>query len=284
MSRFQPMIGPGSGLAFVALVVIVLAGAYALIRIVSAFAEFLGAKLPRRRAALMRLVPVVRIAVWLMAAYFFLTRVFVPSSVLYTLAALVGIATVLAAQDVLRGIVGGITIALDRPFQVGDRIEVGQLRGEVVGIGLRATKIRTPEGAVVFVPNSEMVRGPVANVSGGEAGCAVAIDLVLPYDVDTHEVRRIAYEAAATSPYTQLTRPIAVRIQDDFRGTFLTRVRVEASVHDHRLEDALVSDVTERARQGFAQAGISVAPVAPGEAAAWHVAKAREEAAAGGES
>lgn len=262
MSRFQQMIGPYSGLALVMNVLIVLAGAYALIRMASAFAEFLGAKLPRRRAALMRLVPVVRIAVWLMAAYLLITRVVVPSSgLLYALAALVGLATVLAAQDVLRGIVGGIAIALDRPFQVGDRIEVGEVRGEVVEIGLRATKVRTSDDAVVVIPNSEMVRGPVANVSKGEAGCAVTVDLILPYDVDTHEVRRIAYEAAATSPYAQLARPIAVRIQDDFRGTFLTRVRVEASVHDHRLEDELVSDVTERVRRGFAQAGISIAAV-----------------------
>ncbi|MCB0314052.1 MAG: mechanosensitive ion channel, partial [Calditrichaeota bacterium] len=49
-----------------------------------------------------------------------------------------------AAQDILKNIFGGLMLLLDRPFQVGDKIEAGGHYGEVVQIGLRTVRIVTP--------------------------------------------------------------------------------------------------------------------------------------------
>lgn len=236
---------------------VVLLATYGLIRAGMWLATVLTARLPRYRQALTQMLPVFRIAMWLLAIYVILVEILRPSrESLIAFAAAAGIGIGFAVQDVLRNILGGIVIVTDRPFQVGDRVEIGETRGEVIGIGLRATRILTRDRSLVSVPNSEVVRRSVSNASRGALECQVAIDLVLPWDIDTMEVRQIGREAAATSPYVLPSRPIEVHIRDAAGEAYPTRVRIEAHVYDHRLEDAFISDVTERARRAFREAQV----------------------------
>lgn len=78
---------------------------------------------------------------------------------------LAGLALSLAAQDSLKNFFGSITILLDRPFQVGDRIVFGGYDGQIDEIGFRSTKIRTAAGHLITIPNSKIVSDPVENVS-----------------------------------------------------------------------------------------------------------------------
>jgi MscS family membrane protein len=78
---------------------------------------------------------------------------------------LAGLALSLAAQDSLKNFFGSITILLDRPFQVGDRIVFGGYDGQIDEIGFRSTKIRTTAGHLVTIPNSKIVSDVVENIS-----------------------------------------------------------------------------------------------------------------------
>jgi small-conductance mechanosensitive channel len=144
----------------------------------------------------------------------------------------------------------------DQPFQVGDKITVGGTYGEVVSIGLRSTRIVTPDDNRVSVPNAEVVDNQVANANAGELNCQVVTDLFLPGWADEALAKRIAFDAAASSKYVYLNKPIVALVSDVFKETFLTRVRVKAYVMDPRLEFLFQSDVTERARAGFREAGL----------------------------
>jgi hypothetical protein len=57
----------------------------------------------------------------------------------------IGIALGLGAQDLVRNVIGGIVVLADRPFQLGDRVRVGDAYGEIDHIGLRSTKLTTPD-------------------------------------------------------------------------------------------------------------------------------------------
>ncbi len=57
-------------------------------------------------------------------------------------------------QNTVANVAAGVGLAVDKPFDVGDRIRVGETWGDVVGIGLRSTRIRTTAGEHVVVPNS----------------------------------------------------------------------------------------------------------------------------------
>ncbi len=76
-----------------------------------------------------------------------------------------GIAVALAAQNTLANMFGSITILMDRPFRVGDSVKIEGYEGTVEAIGLRSTRIRTPEGHVVTMPNKLVADAAINNVS-----------------------------------------------------------------------------------------------------------------------
>jgi MscS family membrane protein len=76
-----------------------------------------------------------------------------------------GLAVSLAAQDSLKNLFGSVTIFMDRPFQVGERIRYGGFDGTIEEIGFRSCKMRTLEGHLVTIPNGNIVNDPIENVS-----------------------------------------------------------------------------------------------------------------------
>ena len=241
--------------AAVAILFLLLSGL--VIRVVIWVLEKLAERNAKRRLLFKRLVPIARISFWFLSILFvFLVILRVDAQGLVAAGAAVGVAVGFAAQDILKNIFGGLIVLFDQPFQVGDKISVGGTYGEVVSIGLRSTRIVTPDDNLVSVPNAQVVDGQVANANAGELNCQVVTELFLPGWVDESEAKRIAFEAAATSKYVFLNKPIVVLIKDEFRETFLTQVKVKAYVLDPRYEFLFMSDVTERARAGFRKAGI----------------------------
>ncbi len=202
-------------------------------------------------------MPIVRIVLWIFAAYLIVSVIFrVDAQGIFAAAAAVGVAVGFAAQDLLKNLFGGLILVFDQPFQAGDKISVGGTYGEVVSIGLRSTRIVTPDDNLVSVPNAQVVDQQVANANAGELNCQVVTDLYLPGWVDEAAAKQIAFQAAASSKYVYLNKPIVTLVSDVFKETFLTRIRVKAYVLDPRLEFLLQSDVTERARAGFREAGL----------------------------
>ena len=74
-----------------------------------------------------------------------------------------GIALALAAQDTAANIFGSITVMLDDPFDIGEYIEVGVVKGTVEKMGIRSTRIRTHDGSLVIVPNKTMSSANIIN-------------------------------------------------------------------------------------------------------------------------
>jgi MscS family membrane protein len=76
-----------------------------------------------------------------------------------------GIAVALAAQKTLENVVGGVSLIFDQTVRVGDNLKVGETRGTVEDIGLRSTRIRTPDRTIVSVPNGQMATASLENIS-----------------------------------------------------------------------------------------------------------------------
>ncbi|MEY4668949.1 MAG: hypothetical protein RL518_1648 [Pseudomonadota bacterium] len=90
-----------------------------------------------------------------------------------------GLAFALAAKDTVENIFGAIAILIDQPFRVGDSISMGGLTGTVEHIGLRSTRIRTPENSLVSLPNSKIIASHVDNL-GARTSVRVKTILNLP--------------------------------------------------------------------------------------------------------
>ena len=219
--------------------------------------EALAARGAERRLFYKKLIPIARLLVWLMAAYLIIAVIFqIPGDSLIAAAAAVGVAVGFAAQEVLKNIFGGIVIIFDQPFQVGDKVAVGGTYGEVVSIGMRSTRIVTPDDNLVSVPNSQVVADQVANANAGELNLQVVTDLYLPGWADVALAKRLAYAAAANSKYVYLDKPIVVIAKDEFMEEFVLHLKVKAYVLDTRYEFLLMSDVTEAAKAEFLRHGL----------------------------
>jgi small-conductance mechanosensitive channel len=238
------------GLLFLALVGIA-------VRLVVWVLAQLAERSAKRRLFFKRLGPIIRIVLWGLGVLFVaLIIVDVDPQGLLAAGAAGGVALGIAAQDILKNVFGGLIVLFDQPFQVGDKISVGGSYGEVVSIGLRSTRIVTPDDNTVTVPNAQVVEGQVSNANSGELNCQVVTDLWLPGWVDEAKAKEIAFEAASSSRYVFLNKPIVVLVKDEFDHIFLTHIKVKAYVLDPRHEFVFMSDVTERARAGFREAGL----------------------------
>jgi len=116
------------------------------------------------------------------------------------LASALGIGIGFGLQDIVNNFVSGIILAFERPIQVGDMIEVGQLTGRVREIGLRASKIRTWEGAEVIVPNASLISGQVINWTLSDRFRRMDVAVGVAYGSDLKQVVEILENVAEEAP------------------------------------------------------------------------------------
>lgn len=100
-----------------------------------------------------------------------------------------GLAVGLAAQDTLGNLFGAIAVLMDRPFKVGDRIQLDGVDGVVESIGFRSTRVRNLDGHLVTIPNKTMGNATVTNVSA-RPNIRTLMNFSVTYDTPAERVRR----------------------------------------------------------------------------------------------
>jgi MscS family membrane protein len=101
-----------------------------------------------------------------------------------------GLAVGLAAQDTLSNLFGAVAIFADRPFRVGDHIQLSDgLDGTVEAIGLRSTRVRNLDGHLVAVPNRTMANANIINISK-RPNIKTVMNIGVTYDTPSHRVER----------------------------------------------------------------------------------------------
>lgn len=204
-------------------------------------------RISKYRLRIKRMVPIVRVVLWTMAIYIAIAGIIQPPyATVITVMASVGIAVGLASQDVLKNLFGGVMLILDRPFQVGDKIQFGDHYGEVQQIGLRSSRMVTPGDSVVTIPNGELIRTAVSNANSGALDCLVVTNIYLPAECPVEEVKEVAYKAVIASRFVFLKKPISVMTENEMHERrFVLKLKVKAYVLDIRYEFPFQSDVTE---------------------------------------
>lgn len=103
-------------------------------------------------------------ALWILGAFFIAQNIFkLNISAILASAGVLGLAIAFAAQNTIANIFGAISIILDKPFEVGERINLGGKDGIVEAVGLRSTKLRSLDGTLWTVPNKELAEASIQN-------------------------------------------------------------------------------------------------------------------------
>jgi potassium efflux system protein len=103
-------------------------------------------------------------------------------------------------QQIVNNFVSGLILLFERPLQVGDRIQLGDLLGEVLRIGIRSSTIHTPDGAEVIVPNSSMIQENVTNWTLSNRRRRLDLDVGVAYGTDAKRVLALLLEVARGNP------------------------------------------------------------------------------------
>jgi MscS family membrane protein len=164
----------------------------------------------------------------------------------------------LAAQDTLANMFAGFTLMADRPFLIGDRIQLASGEtGDVVAIGIRATRIQTPDDTILIVPNSVLTKEKVTNLTRPSRSLTTRVEVGVAYGSDLDTAKRVLVEAARASSYVDRDRePVAVVVR---LGDFGITLRVAFWVRDFLEQGLATSEVLEAVVRSLAEAGIEVA-------------------------
>lgn len=100
-----------------------------------------------------------------------------------------GLAVGLAAQDTLSNLFGAVAIFADKPFRVGDRIQLDSIDGTVEVIGLRSTRVRNLDGFLVTIPNKNMANANIINVSK-RPNIKTVMNIGVTYDTPSAQIER----------------------------------------------------------------------------------------------
>ncbi len=112
------------------------------------------------------------------------------------LAGALGVGVGFGLQTVVNNFVSGLILLFERPIQLGDRVQVGDLTGAVKHIGIRATIVRTREGSEVIVPNANLVSSEVINWTLSDPRRRVSVPVGVAYGTDPERVIDLLLRAA----------------------------------------------------------------------------------------
>jgi len=238
--------------------VVVLGVAWFLARLTEGAFERAGTRFTEYRLTLNQTKAIIRLVLWLGGMAAAISLVFqLSDEALLALGGTLAVAIGIALRDLVASIIAGVTILIDKPFQVGDRISYGGVYGEVVEIGLRAVRLVTLDDNLVTIPNNKFLTDIVASGNAGALDMLVQMDFFIGIEQSIPLAKRIVAEALASSRFTYLKKPWNIVISEVQQNDFVAvRLRAKVYVLDIRYEKALETDVTERVLTAFREQGV----------------------------
>jgi small-conductance mechanosensitive channel len=177
-------------------------------------------------------------------------------------AGVVGIAIGFAAKDTLSNLIAGILLIMDRPFEVGDRIEVWSAPansatwGDVIDIGLRATKIQTTDNIVIVIPNNEIMMRDIINYTTITKEIRVRIPIGIAYDADVKKAKEIILKISFELEWV-LKEPAPKVVVKGF-GDSAVNLEARVWISEPRRRMDTISYITDRVKEVFQQEGIEI--------------------------
>ncbi|RED96998.1 mechanosensitive ion channel family protein [Marinoscillum furvescens] len=113
-------------------------------------------------------------------------------------------------QNITDNFISGVIILFEKPIKIGDRIDVGDVQGDVISISFRATTILTNDNISIIVPNSEFISSKVINWSHNDRNIRFRIPVGVSYNEDPDKIKKILLQVADANPHVLKSPPPSV--------------------------------------------------------------------------
>lgn len=195
--------------------------------------------------------------VWCVAALIGLPILGVELSSLMVALGALGVGIGFGLQHNADNFVSGLVLLFERPVKVGDRVQLGDLVGTVREIRARVTLVVTNENLSILIPNSELVRERVVNLSNQEEMVRFRFRIGVSYSSDVEEVRSVLAAVATANPRVLASPPPEVLFLGfgDSSLDFDLRVATHDAIH---IPDVLRSEIYFAVWHAFKAKGIEI--------------------------
>jgi len=237
---------------------IVIVGALVIVRFLRSIVDRLSVRFTHRRLTFQKVESFARFFIYIATATATIALSFrINETVLALLGGTLAVAVGFSLRDLVAAMIAGVTIMLDRPFQVGDRVAYAGEYGDIVAIGLRSVRMQTLDDNTVTIPNNKILTDVTSCGNYGALDMQVAVDFRVGVDQDLGVAERLITEAIASSRYAYLDKPIVVGIKQEMTHDVVAiLLRGKGYVLDTKYEVAFVTDVTRRVIGAFNEHGI----------------------------
>ncbi len=177
-------------------------------------------------------------------------------------AGVMGVAVGFAAKDTLSNVIAGILLIIDRPFEIGDRIEVWSAPagsaswGDVIDIGLRATRIKTTDNIVVIIPNNEIMTRDIVNYTTINSSIRVRINIGIAYDADVAKAKTLIIQATNSADWI-LAEPAPKVVVRNF-GESSVDLQARVWIKEARKRMDTIDHITDMVKVLFDENGIEI--------------------------
>lgn len=201
---------------------------------------------------------IVRIILWIIGILFVLSNIGINVTSLIAGLGIGGIAIALAAQNVLGDLFSSLAIYFDRPFNIGDFIVVGDIRGTVRHIGIKTTRIKSLSGEEIIIPNHELTSAQIKNFRRLEER-RVAFNIDVMYDASVEKLKAIPQIIQGIIESVPNTRFDRVHFYKVAPASLTFRVVFFMTVRDFRTYMDARQEINFKIIEAFAQEKITLA-------------------------
>ena len=177
-------------------------------------------------------------------------------------AGVAGIAIGFAAKDTLSNIIAGVLLLIDRPFEVGDRIEVWSAPansatwGDVIDVGLRATRIKTTDNIIIVIPNNEIMMRDIINYTTITDEIRVRIPIGIAYDADVKKAKDIINKISLELEWVM--KDPAPKVVVKTFGDSAVNMEARVWISNPRKRMDTISYITDRVKEDFQKEDIEI--------------------------
>lgn len=171
--------------------------------------------------------------------------------------AVMGFAIGFAAKDLLANVLSGLFVFIDKPFEVGDSVEIGSgVKGKIEKMGLRTTTIRSFDGLYMVMPNQKLARERITNYSRSIER-RINLAMAVAYDSDTQKAIEVMKEEPLKVEGVLAEKGVTVFLDNfgDYSINFIVRYWIDTKKRN-RFE--VLTEVGNKIKEGFDREGIEI--------------------------
>jgi small-conductance mechanosensitive channel len=187
-----------------------------------------------------------------------LNLVDIPLSAFAFLGGALAIGVGFGTQNVLKNLISGVMLLVEKPIRIGDQVEIDNTVGTVTSIGMRFSTVHGPQGNDILIPNSVLVEQKLINWTYSTPSARKDVRVTVGYRSNVDTVREILFAASKDNPQVLGTPAPLVTLEDFGDNGLVFNLRFWVSLQSGVPANEIQSDLRIKILQAFEQAGIEL--------------------------